>query len=63
MRYAKELATIPTFKGREAWKRLTRKWGVPNSCPRPKESNFGRCRVVFVDDDNDGEPMAYWVPD
>ncbi|RLC88672.1 MAG: hypothetical protein DRJ03_02005 [Chloroflexi bacterium] len=51
------------YSGKEARKQLTRLWGVPNSCPRLGESYFGRSRVVFVDDDNDGKPMAYWVPD
>ena len=53
---------IPTFSGSEAREALVRLWGLPNSCPRPGESLFGNCRVVFVDDENDGVPVAYWIP-
>lgn len=54
---------IPTYSGREKYKELFRRYGCPNSAPRVGESHFGSCRVLFVDDDNDGKPMAYWVPD
>lgn len=54
---------IPTFSGKEKWRELFGKWGVPNSAPRQGESHFGRSRVLFRDDWDDGRPVAYWVPD
>jgi hypothetical protein len=54
---------IPVYTGRRARRGLTRMWGLPNACPRLGEPLFGRSRVVFVDDDQDGQPMAYWVPE
>ena len=58
----REIPGIPTYTGRAAYKELFSRWGVPNSCPRLGERHFGRSRVLFVDDDNDGEPQAYWIP-
>lgn len=60
---ADEVPEIPTYTGKEAHRMLLRKWGLPNSCPRPNEGFFGRGRVLFVDDDDNGCPVAYWVPD
>jgi hypothetical protein len=55
---------IPTFSGTEARRALVRQWGLPNSCPRQGESPLGaRCRLLFVDDANDGAPVAYWIPE
>lgn len=54
---------IPTYRGVEARRELTRRWGLPWADPRKGESLFGNCRILFVDDDNDGTPVAYWVPD
>lgn len=53
---------IPTYYGRAKYRELFARYGVPNSAPRPGESHFGRCRVLFVDDAADGQPMAYWSP-
>lgn len=53
---------IPTFSGREARKALVALWGLPNACPRQGEDLFGNCRVLFVDDENGGAPVAYWIP-
>ena len=53
---------IPTFSGQEARKALVAQWGLPNTCPREGEDHFGNCRVLFVDDERDGAPVAYWVP-
>ena len=56
-------AAIPTFSGRDARRALTRRWGLPNTAPRPCDPFFGNSRCVFVDDDDDGRPVAYWLPD
>ena len=55
--------SIPTYSGRPWRIVLTRLFGLPNTAPRPDESHFKQCRVLFVDDDNYGAPRAYWVPD
>lgn len=54
---------IPTYSGRDARRSLFRRWGIPNAAPRPVDSLFGVTRVLFVDDFDDGRPVAYWVPD
>ena len=54
--------SIPTFYGEEKRRELTRRWGLPNVYPRPGESPFGHCRVLFRDDDRSGEPVAFWAP-
>lgn len=51
---------IPTYTGDDARKALCSKYGLPNAAPRPGESFFGDCRVLFVDDYDDGKPVAYW---
>ena len=55
---------IPTFSGQDARRGLTRRWGLPNAAPRPgtRDRYFGKGRVLFVDDFDDGRPVAYWVP-
>lgn len=52
---------IPTYYGKEAYKKLVRRYGLPNAAPKKGESLFGKCRVLFVDDDNNGRPVAYWT--
>ena len=52
---------VPTYRGAEKRKELFRRWGAPNAAPRPGESLFAQCRLLFVDDDS-GRPIAYWVP-
>lgn len=52
--------SLPVFQGKQAYKELFRRFGIPNAAPRPGESLFGNCRSLFVDDENDGQPVAYW---
>ena len=54
---------LPVFRGIQARKELVRRFGIPNAAPRPGETPFGNTRCVFVDDDNDGKPIAYLDPD
>ena len=53
---------LPVFRGVAARKELVRRFGLPNAAPRPGEPLFGNARIVFVDDDNDGERIAYVEP-
>lgn len=53
---------IPTFQGKTTWKELFSQYGLPNAAPQIGESYFGNCRVLFVDDFDDGKPVAYWIP-
>jgi hypothetical protein len=54
---------VPTFSGARARRALVAAHGLPNSYPRRGEFFLGRCRVLFVDDEQDGKPMAFWIPD
>jgi hypothetical protein len=56
------MTCLPTFSGDDARRALVRRWGLPNAWPREGEVLFGSCRVLFVDDDRDGKPVAYWIP-
>jgi hypothetical protein len=49
------------FKGQEAYKELFRRFGIPNAAPLEGEGPFSSTRSLFVDDDNDGEPVAYLI--
>lgn len=59
---------IPTFHSWADRRELLRRWGLPNSAPTPAElAKWGQLaflrphtRDLFVDDDRDGEPVAYW---
>ena len=50
---------LPVFHGPAARKELTRRFGLPNAVPQPGESPFKASRVLFVDDDHEGKPIAY----
>ena len=55
---------LPVFRGQEAYKELFRRFGIPNASPAPgtDQGPFGKStRCVFVDDDNDGERIAYLI--
>jgi hypothetical protein len=52
---------LPVFKGQEAYKELFRRFGIPNAAPLEGEGPFSSTRSLFVDDDNDGEPVAYLI--
>ena len=54
---------LPTYSGKDARLALTRRWGLPNTAPRAVESHFCSCRLMFVDDDRDGMPICYWIPE
>ena len=55
--------SVPTFREPADRKRLVREYGLPNAAPLPGQSLFTRgCRELFVDDDRDGEPVAYFLP-
>ena len=51
---------VPVFTGITARKELTWKWGLPNTYPEQGETMFNCSRVLFVDDDRDGLPVAVW---
>jgi len=53
---------LPVFQGVEARKELVRRFGLPNAAPRSGEPLFGNVRIVFVDDEHDGERIAYHEP-
>lgn len=62
-------ARIPTFRGRRHRSRLFRLYGLPNVWPSDRDvkrngalAPFRRARVLFVDDDRDGAPVAFWLP-
>jgi hypothetical protein len=52
---------LPAFEGREARKELVRRFGLPNAAPMIGEKIFSCTRCMFVDDDQDGKPIAYWI--
>lgn len=55
-----ELPGVPTYRGRLARRELVARYGLPNAYPRKGERLFGAGRVLFVDDDKDGRPVAFW---
>ncbi len=54
---------LPVFRGKQARKELTHRFGLPNAAPRPGESPFGNTWCLFVDDGNNGKPIAYLEPE
>ncbi len=53
---------LPVFRGKAARKELVRRFGLPNAVPGQGETPFGNARCLFVDDWNDGKPIAYFDP-
>lgn len=60
---------VPVFSGRRARRALVALFGLPNSAPTPDEWNrhgalacLRTRRLLFVDDWNDGQPCAVWLP-
>lgn len=45
---------------------LTQAFGLPNADPLPgrpiEDVHRGNCRLTFVDDDRDGEPIVHYQP-
>ena len=62
MKPSRFLDGLPVYLGQEAYKELFRLWGIPNWMPLPGETPFSRKqrRMLFVDDFDDGRPVAYW---
>jgi hypothetical protein len=60
---------VPVFRGRQARRALVALFGLPNAAPTTDEwarlgplAVIATCRLVFVDDWNDGQPQAVWLP-
>lgn len=49
---------IPTRYGLDARRELAQRYGLPTVAPRPRQSPFRDCRVLFHDET--GEPVCYW---
>lgn len=58
-----EISGIPTIRGRCARRALVSAFGLPNAYPQKGEFLFRPCRELFVNDDEDGKPVAFWIPD
>jgi hypothetical protein len=61
---------VPVFRGKRAHRALVALFGLPNTAPTTDEWNrlgplaaIATRRLVFVDDWNDGQPHAVWLPD
>jgi hypothetical protein len=60
---------VPIFRGQAARGALTKLHGLPNAAPEQSglegiREEFSReCRLLFVDDDQSGRPMAVWLPE
>jgi len=61
---------VPVFRGKRARCALVALFGLPNAAPTTDEwrrhgplASFITRRLVFVDDWNDGQPRAVWLPD
>ena len=61
---------VPVFAGERARRALVALFGLPNAAPTSEETRrlgalacFSTRRAVFVDDWNDGQPRAVWLPD
>ena len=60
---------VPVFRGKRARRALVALFGLPNAAPTADEWNrlrplaaIATRRLVFVDDWNDGQPQAVWLP-
>ena len=58
-----EIPSIPTIRGHDARAWLVSAFGLPNAYPQKGEFLFSRCRELFVDDEEDGKPVAFWIHD
>jgi hypothetical protein len=59
--------SIPTYSGNDAKAALAYRFGPPNQYPRlidgPPPVFGSASRVLFVDDHDDGRPVAFWLPE
>lgn len=54
---------IPTFHSPYMRKVLFDRYGIPNAAPHDDDEDlFKSKRVLFVDDEKGGKPVAYWEP-
>lgn len=53
-------AEVPMFTGREAYRALFAGYGIPNGVGVGDDSPWNPSMTLFVDDDRDGEPVAWW---
>lgn len=60
---------VPVFRGKRARRALVALFGLPNAAPTADECKrlgpvacLATRRLVFVDDWNDGQPRAVWLP-
>lgn len=53
---------LPVYEGREAYRELVRRYGIPNAAPVGDQALFtGKpIRVLFVDDHDGGRPKGYF---
>ena len=59
---------IPTFTGRDAQLALLHRYGIPQVSAQPELGDHpfgfgGGNRDLFVDDFDNGRPIAYWRPE
>ena len=59
---------VPVFRGRRARRALVALYGLPNAAAsrdelaaQPALAAFTTDRSLFVDDGQDGKPMALWI--
>ena len=67
--YTSEFGFLPLYRGKNARVKLQRHFGLPNTFPHPERirtasinSMLSSRRLLFVDDYDDGDPVALWVP-
>jgi hypothetical protein len=53
---------IHTYHSSFVRRMLVAWYGLPNAWPRRGESVFKTRRELFVDDEQDGLPVAFWEP-
>lgn len=56
-------ADIPVLTGSATRRWLVKNFGLPNAWPRDGETPWQTERQLFVDDDDGGRSVAFWVPD
>jgi hypothetical protein len=61
---------VPVFRGKRARHALVALFGLPNAAPTTEEweqlgplASIATPRLVFVDDWDDGQPRAVWLPE